>query len=162
MSISPQVERFLKDNGIDYEVIEHPAAYTSQEEAAAAHVSGHEWAKTVVFFNNDGEAIQAVLPASYAVDRERLEDLVGQGELRLAEESEFVDLYPECEPGAMPPLGVIYDQQVFVDEHLAQDESIVFDAGDHRSAVRMQYADYESLVNPVVGEFGIPAEQTSK
>lgn len=162
MSISSQVERFLKENGVEYDVIEHPAAYTSQEEAAAAHVSGHEWAKTVIFFQNDGEAIQAVLPASYAVDRERLEELVGQGDLRLAEESEFVDLYPDCEPGAMPPLGVIYDQKVYVDEHLTEDEAIVFDAGDHRSAVRMKYADYEGLIDPVVGDFGIPVEQTSK
>lgn len=161
MSISPQVERFLRENDVDYEVIEHPAAYTALEEAAAAHVSGHEWAKTVIFFKNDGEAIQAVLPASYAVDRDRLEELVGEGQLRLAEEKEFVDLYPGCEPGAMPPLGVLYDQKVFVDEHLAEDESIVFDAGDHRSAIRMKYKDYAELVDPAVGEFGIPTEETT-
>ncbi|NIR36376.1 MAG: deacylase, partial [Actinobacteria bacterium] len=77
----------------------------------------------------------AVLPASYQVDVDRLGELVGGGELRLAEESEFAPLYPNCEPGAMPPLGVLYDQPVFVETRLTEDEEIVFNAGDHKEAV---------------------------
>ena len=154
MSISPAVERFVKAHGVEYEVIQHPAAFTAMEEAAAAHVSGQEWAKTVVVLTPEGEAIQAVLPASFSVDLGRLEKLVRAGALRLAEEKEFVGLYPDCELGAMPPLGNLYHQKVFVDRALAADETIVFDAGDHQSALRMRYADYEKLVSPIVGEFG--------
>ena len=104
MSISPAVERFVKAHGVAYEVIQHPAAFTAMEEAAAAHVSGQEWAKTVVVFTPEGEAIQAVLPASSSVDLGKLEKLVRAGALRLAEEKEFVGLYPDCEPGAMRPV----------------------------------------------------------
>ncbi len=154
MPVSPKVEKFLKEQGVDYEVIDHPTAYTAAEEAAAAHISGYEWAKTVIFFTPDGEPIQAVLPASFSVDVEKLEALVGAGKLRLAEEQEFVDLYPDCEPGAMPPLGNLYEQKVYVDKHLAEDERIVFDAGRHNTAIRMRYRDYEKLAQPIVGEFG--------
>ncbi|MEE9132394.1 MAG: YbaK/EbsC family protein [Gemmatimonadota bacterium] len=154
MSVTPEVERLLSDEGVKYEVIKHPTAYTAAEEAAVSHVSGYEWAKTVIFFTQEDEAIMAVLPASYHVNPELLEDLVGSGELRLAEESEFSGLYPNCEPGAMSPFGNIYGQRVFVDSRLAEDEEIVFNAGNHQEAVRLRYADFERLVNPVVGTFG--------
>ena len=96
----------------------------------------------------------AVLPASYHVNAELLEDIVGSGKLRLAEESDFSDLFPNCEPGAMPPLGNLYGQRVFVDDRLAEDEQIVFNAGDHREAVRLHYSDFERMVHPIVGHFG--------
>lgn len=154
MSLAPEVEKLLKEEGVDYEVIQHPTAYTAAEEAAASHISGYEWAKTVIFFTEDDEAIMAVLPASHHVNAESLEDLVGPGTLRLAEEPEFAKLYPNCEPGAMPPLGNLYGQRVFVDERLTEDEKIVFNAGNHTEAVRMRYADFEQLTDPVVGSFG--------
>ena len=154
MSLAPEVTKLLKEEGVEYEVIKHPTAYTAAEEAAVTHVSGYDWAKTVIFFTGDDEPIMAVLPASYHVNAELLEDIVGSGKLRLAEESDFSDLFPNCEPGAMPPLGNLYGQRVFVDDRLAEDEQIVFNAGDHREAVRLHYSDFERMVHPVVGHFG--------
>jgi len=154
MSIAPEVEKLLKQEGVSYDVIKHPTAYTAQEEAAAAHISGYEWAKTVIYFTEDDEPIMAVLPASYHVSEPALEELVDSGSLRLAEEGDFAGLYPNCEPGAMPPLGNLYGQRVFVDERLADDEEIVFNAGNHTEAVRMRYADFARLAEPKVGSFG--------
>lgn len=156
MSITPEIEQYLKDRAVDYELIEHRAAYTAPEEAAASHISGYEWAKTVVLFTEAGEPIMAVLPASFRIDISRLRELVGAGELRLAEESEFAGLYPNCEPGAMPPLGALYGQKVFVDERLAEDEAIAFSAGTHTAAIRVSYSDFERLAEPEVGAFGRP------
>ncbi len=154
MAVAPEVERFLKDAGVKYDVIKHPTAYTAAEEAAVSHISGYEWAKTVIFFTDKDEPIMAVLPASYHVNGEKLAKLVGSSALRLAEESEFAGLYPNCEPGAMPPLGNLYSQRVFVDQRLTEDETIVFNAGNHTEAVRMGYGDFKRLVKPVVGAFG--------
>ena len=107
----------------------------------------------MIFFTKKDEPIMAVLAASHHVNSDMLEDLVGAGELHLAEESEFSGLYPNCEPGAMPPLGNLYGQKVFVDQRLTEDDSIVFNAGNHTEAVRMLYKDYARLVKPVVGKF---------
>ncbi len=154
MSVAPEVKKLLKDEGVKYEVIKHPTAYTAAEEAAVSHISGYEWAKTVIFFTKSDEPVMAVLPASYHVNQGLLGDLVGSGPLRLAEETEFSGLYPNCEPGAMPPLGNLYGQRVFVDKRLAEDDSIVFNAGNHTQAVRLSYADFERLAKPTVGSFG--------
>jgi Ala-tRNA(Pro) deacylase len=152
MAIAGSVEGFLKRSGVDYRIVTHPLAFTAQEEAALSHVPGREWAKTVVCLA-DGEPIQAVLPAHLAIDVDRLRALAGVHTVRLAEESEFEGLYPGCERGAMPPLGPLYGQRVFVDRILTADEEITFNGGTHTDAVRMRYADFARLTHPVVGEF---------
>ena len=99
------------------------------------------WAKVVTAFA-DGEPIQAVVPANCDVDFERLAKVVGVPHIRMATEDELDWLYPDCEPGAMPPLGPLYHQLVFVDERLTADEEVVFNAGSFRDAVAMRFIDF--------------------
>ncbi|MGA2192837.1 MAG: YbaK/EbsC family protein, partial [Nitrospirota bacterium] len=63
-------------------------------------------------------------------------------------EDEFKNLFPDCEPGAMPPFGNLYGIPVYVDRSLAEDKNIVFNAGTYYEAVRMSYSDFERLVRP--------------
>lgn len=153
MSITPEIRRYLTDHHIDFEVVHHEKAYTAMEEAAAAHISGYEWAKTVVLFANRDRPLMAVLPANYEIDLDRLRRSMGVRELRMANEWEFAELYPGCEPGAMPPLGPLYGQPVWVDEHLAVDERIAFNGGNHVDAIRLRYSDFDHLVHPQIGRF---------
>jgi Ala-tRNA(Pro) deacylase len=150
--VTHSVQEFLRAGNVGYTVFRHPVAFTAQEEAAVAHVPGRDWAKSVVCFA-DGEPIQAVIPADLNVDLERLLYLTGATTLRLAREDELDWLYPECERGAMPPFGPLYKQRVFVDEHLAADDQIAFNAGTHRDAVGMRYDDFARLTRPTVGRF---------
>jgi Ala-tRNA(Pro) deacylase len=153
MPIPVAIRDFLSRGNVAFDVVIHPTAYTAQQEAAVAHVPGREWAKTVVCFA-DNEPILAVLPAHYAVDLEALRALAGATDIRLATEPEIARLYPGCETGAMPPLGPLYGQRVFIDESLATDPSVVFNAGTHVDAVRMQYDALVALSSGTVGRFG--------
>ncbi|HKE82817.1 MAG TPA: YbaK/EbsC family protein [Vicinamibacterales bacterium] len=153
MAIPRSIERFLSDQHIKYAVVTHQRAYTAQEEAALAHVPGSQWAKTVACLA-DGRPILAVVPASSLVDLNRLREIIGARELRLAQEREFEPLYPECELGAMPPLGPLYGQPVFVDQNLTGGHDIVFDGGSHSEAVKVSYLDFARVVQPAVGDFG--------
>lgn len=150
MSIPSSIAEFLQ--GSPYTVVTHRTAFTAQEEAAVTHVRGREWAKTVVCFA-DEVPILAVLPAHYHVDLERLRKLAGAATIRLAMERELSALYPSCETGAVPPLGPLYGQRVFVDRVIAEDAEVVFHAGTHVDAVRMKYLDLASLSSPTVGDF---------
>ncbi len=153
MAIPVPIRDFLSSHHVDFRIVTHPTAYTAQEEAAVSHVPGREWAKTVVCFA-DQEPILAVLPAHYAIDFERLRVATGAARIRLATEAEMVGLYPGCEAGAMPPLGPLYNQRVFVDASLAKDEDVVFNAGTHVDAVRMRYQALLSLTGGAVADFG--------
>ena len=152
MAVVPTVQEFLRRANVPYAVFPHIRAYTAQEEAAVTHVPGRDWAKAVVCFV-DGEPIQAVVPADLDVDLDWLAILAGATSIRLADEDELRWLYPDCERGAMPPLGPLYRQMVYVDEALAAEEQIVFNAGTHGDAVRMRYDDFAAIAHPIVGKF---------
>src|SRR5262245_48451319 len=114
MPIPRSIEHFLGDQHVPYSVIHHRLAYTAQEGAAAAHVPGRQWAKTVACVADD-RSILAVVSAPSLIDFDRLCEVAGAREIRLASEREFERLYPDCETGAMPPLGPMFRQRVFVD-----------------------------------------------
>jgi Ala-tRNA(Pro) deacylase len=143
---------FLDEQKVKYVKISHSPAYTAQEIAAIAHVAGRELAKTVIV-KLDGELAMAVLPASYRVDFKLLKKASKAKKAELASEEEFRDRFPECELGAMPPFGNLYDIRVFVAESLTEDDEIAFNAGSHTELIRMGYRDYERLVKPTVMRF---------
>ncbi len=151
MSMSARLKSFLDENHIHYTLMTHSPAYTAQSAAATLHIPGKEVAKTVVVRRGNETAL-AVLPASCHINLSRLGKLAG-GETRLASEAEFIDKFPDCELGAMPPFGNLYKLPVYVDEKLAADEEIVFNAGTHRDAIRMRYHDFIKLAHPAVGGF---------
>jgi Ala-tRNA(Pro) deacylase len=146
------LDHFLRDARVPFTTFRHPPALTAQEVAAVSHVPGRSWAKVVVCFA-DGEPILAVLPAHLLVDLEELRRLAGASGIRLAREPEFARLYPDCEPGAMPPFGGLYLQRVFVDRNLVGESEMVFNAGTHTDAIRMHYGDFAELSRPVIGAF---------
>jgi Ala-tRNA(Pro) deacylase len=151
-TVPTPIEHYLREHHVNYAVIHHPRAYAAMREAAAAHVPGREWAKAVVFMA-DRQATLAVVPADHVIDSTRLQDLVGAAEMRLATEAELGLLYHGCELGAVPPIGPLFGQRVFVDTSVTANDEIAFSAGSHRSAIRMRYREFESLIHPTVGRF---------
>jgi Ala-tRNA(Pro) deacylase len=150
--IPSSISGYLDRNQTRYAVLPHPIAYTAQEEAAATHVPGSEWAKSVVCIA-DNQPVLAVLPAPCAVDLDRLQRVLNAHSLRLAKEAELAELYKDCEVGAMPPFGPLYGQRVIVDTALTMDPEIAFNAGSHHDAIRMAYGEFERLVHPAVADF---------
>ena len=144
-----KLRQFLDDHHVKYVTIRHSPAFTAQETAASAHVSGKEMAKTVMV-KVDGKMSMVVLPASHPIEFDLLKKAVGAKKVELATEKEFRDTFPDCELGAMPPFGNLYGIDVYSDEHLAQDDEIVFNAGSHAELIRLSYQDFENLVHPKV------------
>lgn len=142
-----KLREFLDANGVKYVTIRHSLAYTAQEVAASAHVRGKDMAKTVIV-KVDGQLAMAVVPASRKVDLVRLRDVAGAKTVEVATEQEFCDAFPGCEVGAMPPFGHLYGMNVFVDQRLAADEEIAFNAGSHTELIRLSYPDFERLAKP--------------
>jgi Ala-tRNA(Pro) deacylase len=93
------------------------------------------------------------LPAPHRADLNKAAVALGAREVRLAHEEEFAAAFPDCEVGAMPPFGNLYDLPVYVDNALAEDETIIFSAGTHTDTISMKYADFERLVKPTVAAF---------
>ena len=144
-----KLRNFLDENKARYIMIVHSPAYTAQEVAASAHVSGKELAKTVIL-KLDGKLAMCVMPAHQRVDFEKCKEQMNAREVQLANEEEFKYAFPGCEIGAMPPFGNLYDMPVFVCEDLTKNEIIAFNAGSHRELIKLRYRDFEKLVKPKV------------
>jgi Ala-tRNA(Pro) deacylase len=145
---------FLDAHGVKYVTIKHSAAYTAQEIAASAHIRGKELAKTVMV-KIDGKLAMAVVPATHRVDVKLLKKAAGAKKVGIASEDDFRGAFPECELGAMPPFGNLYDMEVYAASELAEDEEIAFNAGSHTELVRLSFKDFERLVKPKVAPLSL-------
>lgn len=152
MPILTTLREFLEANNVPYSVHSHPTAYTAQEIAALQRVKGRQLAK-VVMVKAGVTPIMLVLPADRRVDFEKLKDVLRAAEVRLAPESEFRDLFPGCDLGAMPPFGNLYGLTVYADRTLERDDEIVFNAGTHTLTAKVAFRHYTALVKPVMAEF---------
>jgi len=147
-----KLKKYLDSHNVKYDTLSHTPAYTSGEIAAEAHISGKELAKTVMV-KLDGKLAMAVLPGPNKVNFQLLKDATGAKNVELAKEQEFKDQFPDCEVGAMPPFGNLYDMDVYVEETLSWDDEIGFNAGTHSEIVKLAYKDFETLVHPKVVQF---------
>lgn len=145
--ICDKLKKYLDENGVLYQVKRHGEAYTAQEVAESLHVRGRMLVKVVMIKSERGY-IMAALPADRRVDIAQLRDSLGMKMATLATEDEFKKLFPDCEPGAMPPFGNLYGVPVYVDRSLTEDAEILFQAGNHYEAVMIRYADFDRLVQP--------------
>jgi len=144
-----KLKTFLDSHDIGYVSISHSPAYSAQAIAEVAHIPGKELAKTVIV-GIDNRFAMVVLPASCRVQLGHLKAAVSASHVELATEAEVENLFPDCEKGAMPPFGNLYDLDVYVAEQLTEDEEIAFSAGLHTEVVRLSYKDFDRLVMPKV------------
>lgn len=144
---SKMLKDYLDNNDIKYVSIMHSLAFTSVEVAKNSHIPSKEMAKTVII-KVDNELAMVVVPANMKADIELLKTALDSDNIKLSTEAEFTRRFPDCEVGAMPPFGNLYDMEVYVDEHLTEDQEIAFTAGSHLEVIKMNYKDYESLVQP--------------
>lgn len=156
MNMLQRCQRYLKQHGIRYSHSIHSPAYTARETASAERMPSHSLAKVVVYAGDNGYGM-LILPADYMADLREVCRLLGLAEVRLATESELAELFPDCEIGAMPPFGNLFQMPVLVDECIATGQFIAFNAGTHRDVIHMSVSDFHNLVNPLVAAFAAKA-----
>lgn len=151
MATMADLARYLSDNHIQYEVLSHAPAYSAHAVAAATHVPEREMAKTLVI-RADDHYWMAVIRGDHRISERLLKKALDVKHVRLAHEEDLEKLFPDCEVGAMPPFGNLYALPVVVDQALAEDDEIVFNACTHTESIRMKFADFGRLVKPLVAE----------
>lgn len=147
-----RLDDFLSGQEVPFERLPHRQAFTANRIAQLLHVPGKEMAKTVLVRAPRGYFL-AVLPATHHVDLARLSQDLHEDEIGLAEEDEIEQIFSDCERGAMPPFGSMYDVETVVDQSLAEDDRIVFEGQDHEEAYRMTFRDFESVEHPRLAKF---------
>lgn len=149
-----ELETILRERRIPFEMHHHRPVYTAQQLAQAEHVPGQNVAKPVIVKGSRGFTM-CVLPAPRHLDMQRVSEVLHDSNVRLAMEYELAQLFPDCEVGAEPPIGSLYNLPTIIDRHLEEDEEIVLAAGSHERSVSLRRADWEKLCNAVVADIAI-------
>ena len=147
MTIAKRVVNYLIEQDADFDVVSHPHSSSSMESAEFAHVSGDCIAKSVVLEDERGYVL-AVLPASCKVDLGELHRQTRRN-LDLASEVELAALFDDCELGAIPPFGNVYEMDTIIDDTLAEQSDVYFEAGDHEQLVHVSGETFEALMGDV-------------
>lgn len=152
MKCRERLEQYLHDNGVAYHLYHHAPAYTAQAVAEREHVPNQMVTKVVIAVA-DGELVMLVVPASRRVDLIKVRELLNASEVRLATEVELAEAFPDCEIGAIPPFGNLYQMPVYVDETLTADPIIFIQPGEHTTALSLSYSDFARLAQPTIASF---------
>jgi len=152
MPIANTLKRYLDSSNIKYDLLSHPFSRSSMGTAEEAKVPGHQLAKGVIFKDRQGY-LMAVLPTPLHVDITALNEITGRN-LELIEEDEVGRLFADCDLGAIPPFGNAYQLEVVLENALFDEDSIYFEAGDHRELIQVDGDDFKSLLkNARFGSF---------
>jgi Ala-tRNA(Pro) deacylase len=144
MAIAETVSNYLMSQDLDYDVLVHPHTATSGESAQAAHVPGSRLAKSVILEDEQG-FLMVVLPSTRQVNLQELHRQLNRN-LVLATENELGGLFTDCEIGALPPIGTAYGVETVVDDAIAEQPDIFFEAGDHEQLIHVSAETFQALL----------------
>jgi Ala-tRNA(Pro) deacylase len=151
-SVFDRVEELLRRHGVSFEVLRHDPVYTSQQAADIRGAPLASGAKALVC-KGDDQFVLFVLPANLKLDSKAVRRARGWKKLRFADGQEVAQL-TGLEPGSIPPFGSLFGLQTLCNVRLGENQTINFNAGDHRISVSMSYADYVRADSPELGDFG--------
>ena len=144
MTVAARVRSYLSDRGVEFSLMTHPRTGSTRESALQAHVAEDHIAKAVVTRDAVGYCM-AVIPGASWLRLEALRSELNR-DLTLAEESEIAPLFPDCEPGALPPFGWLYGMETCVDLALTSLANLYFESGDHEHLVHVSGEDFRALL----------------
>jgi len=149
-----RIRKYLREQGVPFEEIQHPRVVDAQELAHFEHESGWHIAKTVML-KLGGKLTMAVVPAPMRVDLRRVKESLHRDDVTLASERDFASSFPDCELGAEPPFGSLYGMQTLIDRMILMDAYLVFRDGTHRGTLKVGMSDYLRVANGIQVNMGI-------
>lgn len=148
MSMPARLSNYLQRSGTQYDVMSHLHSHSSLETARAARVPPHKLAKSVVLEDDEG-CVMAVIPADARVDVGAIARMLGRKELHLSDERRLCELFPDCDRGAVPAIGMAWGMDTIVDDSLDDNDELFIEAGDHDMLIKMSQQQFRQLTRDV-------------
>lgn len=145
MSIPSHLTSYLDQRGARYEISMHGHSHSSLETARCANVSPGQLAKSVILEDETG-CVMAVIPADKIIMLGEFSRFVGRHRLKLAGEARIAALFDDCDPGAIPPVGMAWGLPTIVDDELETNDVVFMEGGDHERLLRMSHEQFHALM----------------
>ena len=143
MDLAISIKRFLDQQATDFELIRHKKTATLTEAAKAIGIHPSEIARAVILKDTQG-FLMAVLPADRLINFNHIEKQLGRN-LEPAPIEDVLELMKDCEPGAIPPIGLPYELDVLIDNSIKAKPTIYIEPGSHTSLLKMPLESFGAL-----------------
>ncbi|MRI32039.1 hypothetical protein EOPP23_03370 [Endozoicomonas sp. OPT23] len=143
MTIARKLHRFLNDHHAEYELVSHPYSERAVDTAHSACIPVKNMTKAVVLHDNKGY-VMAIMPSMNKLMLRWLNTKLDR-HLNLATEPEINRLFPDCEQGAVPPMGMAYGINTCWDDELNSVKDLYLEAGDHRELIHLNREQFKEL-----------------
>jgi Ala-tRNA(Pro) deacylase len=150
MPVNPRLLAYLTRSGARYTVYPHDRAFSSPSVTGPHPLRIPDLARVAVVRDAVNACSLVVLPASAAVQCDRIGDLSGSSGSHLVDDTELARMFPDCEPGTAPPFGHLYGYPTVVDPCLLEADRVYFAAGNRREVVGMTREEFMRLARPTV------------
>ncbi|OED43690.1 hypothetical protein ACH42_09415 [Endozoicomonas sp. (ex Bugula neritina AB1)] len=144
MTISLKLQSFLNDNHVEYEVVSHPYSERALDTAHAACVPVKNMAKAVLLEDREGY-VMAIVPSVNKVILPWINNKMDR-HLHLATEQHFLRLFPDCEEGSVPAVGIAYGLRTCWDDELNAVNDLYLEGGNHRELIHLQREQFKKLL----------------
>jgi len=156
MSRGSPLEEYLRKSGVDARVIFFEGHVKTVAAAAKRlGVDPGRIVKSILFIDDTGAPILAIIRGDARVSEYKLAKLVGARRVRIAAPEE-VRLHTGYEAGAVPPVGIRAGVRVVVDAAVASLDRVFAGGGLVNSLVEISPADILRLTRGLVGDIAAP------
>jgi len=139
----PTLLDWLARHAVEHDVHEHAEAFTARQTARAEGVDPRTFVKVVAVRTDDQRTVLLVLDATDRVDLRKAREALLADDVRLLTEAELTALAPDCDAGAIPAVGALFDLAMVADLAVRDDTAVSFNAGTHTCAVRVDRQAWE-------------------
>lgn len=140
-----QVFKELEKMGIEYEVVNHPPAFTTQE--ADAYIEGKEGVRSKTMFMSDKKKRNfylLILDDSKRLDIKKIGELINEKSLRLGNE-ENLKSKMNLQFGSVSPFGLLNNKEkdikVYVDKEILNEKIITFHPNENDVTIFIKIND---------------------
>ncbi len=155
LTVLESIRQLLTDSSCPFREVHHPPTRTSEESAAARGEPLHIGGKALLLKAEDDQYRLFVLPADAKLDSQAIRQQLGLKKTRFATPEELLER-TGLVPGSVPPFGPpILPFELFVDQGIAENDRIAFNAGSLTDSIILATTDYLRAAKPhAVFRFG--------
>jgi len=172
MAIPKNIVKYLNENKIKYETLEHKTVYTAQDKAATLRVLAKTVGKTLTVkfdptslkLRGAGKNYAIVLiGADKLLDKAKLKKVINDWLKKQDQKStKTIDFVNESwmkknfkgiQIGAVPPFGAIWGFPTFIDKALLKEKKIIVNSGDYNSSLKILCSDLKKITGSVFDNF---------
>lgn len=157
MSVPSKIENYLKENKYHFLVMKHSPTERAIENLATAKCPPSQLAKVLVFDINKKRSF-VILPSNELVHLGTLKESLQTQDVKMLGEEDLENSFKECEIGATPPLGGLYNMPVYLSNHFQKDQEMYFNGGTHTDLILMPYQEFLIVEHPQITNFSVPIE----